>query len=233
MAFEYLKKIKRKEEHDKEILNWKRSIPHALQGYNLDELLDSNWNGRLRKVSVNAIRKYLQDPNAFMLLHGASGLGKTIMAILIMDKFIHSDVVKSALYIDTPTLLYELSYGDKRQENMIKKMSRPDILIIDDIGAGSVELSNIRKDGIWSIINNRWLNNKMTIFTTNLPITAEGNNDNVVTIQKWFGEAAWDRISHDILIVSFLGESMRRKSFKGEKFNARTVDTVPTVGEPD
>lgn len=217
MAFEYLKQAKEKANHNHEMDIWRRSIPMALKGYDLESLLDSNWNGRLSKLGTATAREYILKPSRFLLLHGSSGLGKTVMGILMMDKFMEDKRVGSALYIDSPTLLYDLSYGDKRQENMIKSMSRPDILLIDDIGAGSTNLTDIRRDGIWSIVNNRWLDGKLTIITTNLPLTQSNFQDTTVTIQSWFGSAAWDRIVHELKTIPFKGESMRRQSFKTTK----------------
>lgn len=211
MAYNKIKALKRQEAHNTEMNLWRASIPDALKGYNLDVLLENNWQDRLSKMGVATVKQYLESPDKFMLLHGSSGLGKTIMGVLIMDRLMEEHRVESALYIDSPTLLYELSYGDKRQENMINKMSRPDILLIDDIGAGSTRLTDIRRDGMWSIINNRWLNDKLTIITTNLPITQGKLSDDTTTIQSWFGTTSWDRIVHELCTVHFRGESMRRK----------------------
>lgn len=231
MAFEYLQNASRQNEHNNELIMWRSSIPPALKGYDLDELLETQWNGKISKISVGRIKDYLKDPSTFLLLYGASGLGKTIMGVLVMDKFIEEGVVESALYIDSPTLLYELSYGDKRQENMINKMSRPDILLIDDAGAGSTDLTNIRRDGLWSIINNRWLEDKKTIITTNLPMTKSNYNSDIPTIQSWFGDAAWDRIASKLSLINFQGESMRRKGTKKNRKFQPTVDTIPTLGK--
>lgn len=205
MAINKLVEARIKEYRQLELQRWEDSIPTSLRGYDYDKLIETNWNGKLTVISRNKVVKYVKNPTPFLLLHGGSGLGKTVMGVEIIKKLLKEKRVRSALYIDTPTLLHEMSYSDDRQ-NVLRRAIHPDILLLDDVGAGSTELTATRKSAMWSIINNRWSENKLTIITTNLSIASKNG---VTGLQDWFGTSAWDRISDNITECIFKGDSMR------------------------
>jgi len=206
-------KARIREYHNQELQKWEDSIPLSLRGYDYDELMKTNWNGKISTISRNKVVNYMKDPTPFLLLHGGSGLGKTVMGVEIIKKLIADKRIFSAIYMDTPTLLHEMSYSDEKQ-SLLKKTTHPDLLLLDDVGAGSTEMTATRKSGVWSIINKRWTDNKNTIITTNLPITSQNN---VIGLQDWFGVSAWDRISDNLTDVIFKGNSMRNMATRSKR----------------
>lgn len=215
MAVNDIVQARIKEYHAKELQKWEDSIPLSLRGYDYDELMDNNWNGKISNISRNKVINYIKDPTPFLLLHGGSGLGKTIMGVEIIKKLISEEKITSAIYMDTPTLLHEMSYSNHKQD-LLRKTTHPDLLLLDDVGAGSTEMTPTRKSGVWSIINKRWTDGKKTIITTNLPITSQNN---VTGLQDWFGISAWDRISDNLTDVIFKGNSMRGNVSRSRRSN--------------
>lgn len=132
------------------------------------------------------------------------------MGVEVCKRFLEEGRVHTALYADASTVLSELSYHDKG-DNPIVKYSRPDILLLDDVGALSTEMTAVRKTGLGAIINQRWLDGKYTIMSTNLSVaTQEGSN--AFTLHEYLGETSWDRVLSSHLLLSFTGDSMRRKN---------------------
>lgn len=136
--------------------NWESSIPQALRGYDLDSLIATRWSGKLTVVQTKNFKKYLSQPTKFLVLCGPSGMGKTVMGIEVSRRLLENSVGNTAMYVGTPQLLSELSFGDSSGRDIIKKYVSPDILFLDDVGAGTISLSDTRKNGLWAIIDQRW-----------------------------------------------------------------------------
>lgn len=115
-------------------------------------------------------------------LFGKVGTGKTVQAIFLALADLRNGFVKeeqegshSALFISVPELLFEFknTYSNPESEttenDLIKKYSTVDLLILDDFG--------VEKTTDWSfqllyiIINRRYENMKKTIFTSNFSLT--------------------------------------------------------------
>ena len=202
---------------EKALNNFNSSIPPFLRGYDINELLNSDSDyDRISIVAKNSLREYINNPTQFLLLTGPSGLGKTAVGASISYELLLTNKVKSALYVEANSLFNEISFGDEYgNRNAIQKYSRPQLLFLDDIGAGSISMTDIRKQGLFSIINQRWSHGKITIMTTNLPIERKEtySTSNNLTIRDVFDDASWSRISSPGVLtrISFSGESLRGK----------------------
>ena len=205
-----------------------QSIPHKLRDYELENLLelDSSYNN-LTAQGKRTLQRFLDEPTPFLLLHGASGLGKTVIGASISLEMLKRKHGHSALYLSTTSLLSELSYGSldgKNKLDIIKQAISPDILFLDDVGAGTSMSTQTRRDGIWEIIDRRWsAEHKITVMTTNLPISKESSQGAQVSLPEWFGPSAWDRISGTgtLTAVHFVGTSLRGKNSNKDNRNDR------------
>lgn len=210
-----------------------QSIPHKLRDYELETLLelDSSYNN-LTAQGKRTLQRYLDDPTPFLLLHGASGLGKTVIGASISLEMLKRNHGHSALYLSTTTLLSELSYGSLDGQNkldIIRKAISPDILFLDDVGAGTSMSTQTRRDGIWEIIDRRWSSEKkITVMTTNLPISKESSQGSQVSLPEWFGPSAWDRISGTgtLTAVHFVGKSLRGGEGKSSERRSRKTSSI-------
>lgn len=209
MSVESIIRARVQEHKQKKVDMWNKSIPEALKGYDLDSLIDSKWNGHLTVSYIKKFTTYLSKPSKFLVLYGASGLGKTVMGVEVCHRLLKNGTVESAQYIDAPTLMSECSFSSDGANKVVQKYSRPDILLLDDLGASTVEMTSIRKTVLWSIINNRWSQGKYTIITTNLPQTNASANSLDVSLRDYVGESAWDRIVDSCTTLVFSGKSFR------------------------
>ena len=194
-----------------QVARWDASVPDALQGYNLDSLIESKWSGNLSNVQMKKFQSYLENPTKFLVLYGPSGLGKTVMGVEVCKKFLEDSTVNNALYVGAPQVLSELSYSFEGV-NPITKYSTPDILLLDDIGASTTSITDVRKNGLWAIIDNRWSQGKLTILSTNLSPVKTGDNELEITLQDYMGESSWDRVLSSYTLITFTGTSLRKKN---------------------
>ena len=211
MAIEDIIAARMKTWRENQVSKWDASVPDALQGYNLDQLIASKWSGNLSSVQIKRFQEYLDNPTKFLVLYGPAGLGKTVMGVEVCKKFLEDSKVNSALYVAAPQVLSELSFSQE-STNPIKKYSAPDILLLDDIGASTTTITDVRKNGLWAIIDSRWAQGKLTILSTNLSPVKTGDNELEITLQDYLGESCWDRILSSYTLVTFTGTSLRKKN---------------------
>lgn len=200
-----------REYEENEMRMWNASVPAALKGYNLDDLLTGRDFEKISKISKKKLTDYLDSPSLFLLLHGSSGVGKTVVAVEICRQLLLDGKANSALYLQSSELMDDVSFRNTGK-NPVKMAIRPDVLLIDDVGAGSSQMTSTRKTAVWTIINSRWASNKLTIMTSNLAIVSASASGKANSVQDWFGESAWDRINSSLVRIPFKGASMRREA---------------------
>lgn len=212
MTFHNIVSARMNEWKNHQVEQWEKSVPDALQGYDLDELIDSRWSGKLTAAQMKKFTSYMENPTKFLILYGPTGLGKTVMGVEVCKKFLEDSVVRNALYAGTPDVLSELSFSYDSTVNPIIKYSAPDILLLDDIGASTTNITDVRKNGLWAIINNRWSQGKMTIMSTNLSPFKTGDGELEITLQDYMGESSWDRVMSSYTLITFSGKSFRKQN---------------------
>lgn len=212
MSLEGLQREIARRKRMERIDNWKRTTPDSLKVDNFREELEGLWQGNISSLSRKQLEEFLEHPTNFLILAGDPGLGKSAMASGICLELITRGIVRSALFSDVPTIMRKLSFSDNRM-GLISRLCRPDILVLDDVRYASMDsMSEVRRNGMWSIVNERWKLGKITIITTNLPITSTGEEP---TIAEWFQDALWDRICESLIMIKFKGTSLRkRKAFQ-------------------
>ncbi|MDD6550315.1 MAG: ATP-binding protein [Lachnospiraceae bacterium] len=106
-----------------------------------------------------------------MFIYGASGSGKTFLTSCIAAELIKTD--HPVVYISAVRLFNEMAdytFGDKKNSDnyAYDSLFSADLLIIDDLGT---EVSNtFTLSAFFSLINERLLNEKSTIISTNLTL---------------------------------------------------------------
>lgn len=194
---------------------WLETMPVAFKGHNMEDLLESRWSGAIASSDIATLRRWMSEPTPFIILHGPSGLGKTLMGMLICEKMLRSGKVNSAFYIPTTKLLDGLSdYSDRDQGGVLGRVKKPDLLFLDDIGSGGMDMTATRRTGLWELIDHRWSTGKPTIITTNLAVNEKSEDDfgdAAYTIEDYVGVSAWDRMSDRQVDIPFIGETHREK----------------------
>ena len=74
------------------------------------------------------------------------------------------------------------------------------MLLLDDVGSGRTELTEFEADRLTRLIDERHLNNRITIVTTNL---------NATDLKALLGERLFDRLVYNSLAVAISGPSQR------------------------
>ncbi len=148
-------------------LKWTFNLPKYKRSNNREEMLH---------YFISTISKYenlsfqsSKIKGAFIF--GDPGLGKTYSSILLANKIATKN--KSVLFISTTKLVYLLKESFSKQNNekthWLKKCLNVDALFLDDIG-GEVITNWWRDEILFTILNDRLLQNKFTSFTSNYSI---------------------------------------------------------------
>jgi hypothetical protein len=187
---------------------WDRETPENLKGYPLSKHIPTNWDGRISKFVCMDLKNYIKTPTNNLILLGSAGLGKTALAVSLVRFFLQRGVVNSGMLYSYPEFLSHLSFREEDTQCKKQRAYRTGALILDDVGANirSGELTDNRAGGIFSLIDQRWAQKKLTIITSNLPISDGGGRVGLVDV---LGKSAWDRISGDCTIINFSGKSFR------------------------
>ncbi len=136
---------------------------------------------------------------------GAPGLGKTFLSACIarvVSERGFSVVYDTAAHILQQFELRKFGREDPYEEDPDRDVNRYlncDLLIMDDLGT-EMELP-FAKAVVYQIINDRLVNNRKTVLSTNLSAEETGRR---------YGEAVLSRIRGEYQIIRFFGEDIRR-----------------------
>ncbi len=140
-----------------------------------------------------------------LLLYGNTGVGKTFLSNCIAKELL--DGAHTVIYLtafELVDILEKNTFGKDDEndipENMFNYCLDCDLLIIDDLGT---ELNNsFVTSQLFLCINERLLNHKSTIISTNLSLDE---------LQKEYSERIFSRIISNYTVLPVLGEDIRVK----------------------
>lgn len=192
--------------------SWKDQTPTEYHGYNVDDdLYEDLWGDHISSGAARKIKRYLNRPSKFMIIKGMRGLGKSTLANTLVRDMLAEGTIDTAHYRSLPTLFQEFSWRSEAEVDPVKKSSRVDMLVLDDVGAGAggERATDHQNRSLWSVIDSRWGNvGRYTIMTTNMSVTS---TDQGLGLIEFFGPSAWDRIQDDLTMISMNGDSFRDK----------------------
>jgi len=184
-------------------------IPHK----NVFEDFDYTANRSITKSQIKDLisLRWLEQGRPILLI-GQTGVGKSFIAeASAMQACRHG---KASLWMDISALLETLTLS-RTSGTYIKlreKLTRPDILIIDDFGMR--KLNSTEAQDLCEILEARSVG-KSTIITTQLPLDhwTEVIEDTVIA------DAVVDRLQHSAIKINLVGETYR-------KIKAKKLDEV-------
>ena len=138
-----------------------------------------------------------------VVITGATGVGKSWLACALGQKACRHGL--KTLYVHTPQLFRQLfaASADGSLERYLRKMSRIDLLILDDWGLAQVKRGQYRD--VLELLDRR--QGKSQVITSQYPIETWYDVIDDPTV----ADAIIDRISCNAHQIELKGESMRRK----------------------
>lgn len=171
---------------------------------NLADIEYSSSRGMDRSVILSLANNQFINKNQNILITGATGVGKSFLAQALAKNSIHNGY--SVRYYRLNTLLEEIKVArlDGSYTKTLTKISKYDILIIDDFGIAPLKPDQL--NDLFEIIEERTFNGS-TIITAQLPISQWHSYLQNETI----ADAFMDRLIHSSHKIELSGGSMRRK----------------------
>jgi DNA replication protein DnaC len=151
-----------------------RRVEKRVMGSGLEQLRDLTFDRLLdwpeQRAARAACRRYAENPDGWLVLHGDHGTGKTTLAVAIGNVCIDDD--DTVVFKDTPLLLETIraTYDTESEVSgaaLLRTILDVDLLILDDFGKESETAWVAEK--LFTVTNYRWLNRLPTVITTNIP----------------------------------------------------------------
>ncbi len=173
--------------------------------YYSDEIRDASGKTSLERIHrvTDICHQFIRDFDqtfSNLFFYGDTGVGKTFLSHCIAKELL--DTTHSVIYFSAQELFQ--NFADKRfnrtseQVDSTEHIYDCDLLIIDDLGT---ELTNSFVNAeLFSCINERLINQKSTIISTNLPLES---------FASVYSERIFSRISNGYTMLKLFGKDIR------------------------
>ena len=152
--------------------------------------------------AIKACKAAVEARDRIIVLAGPPGVGKTTAAGWLVSKALsphwHFDPLSSARFMTALELARISVYDD----DAMAAVERPDLLVIDDVGAEYADAKGMFSTIIDGVVNARYARSLTTVITTNL---------NATLFRERYGERVIDRIRECGRFVELKGASMRKR----------------------
>jgi DNA replication protein DnaC len=198
-------------------LLWKQArIPTRYRECSFDNFKPLDW--KVRKASMDS-RKFVEEYpviDAGLLYLGSCGVGKTHLAVAVLKALLLKGLAGRGLFYDFRDLLKEIqdSYNPNTHTSELKVLSPvydAEVLVLDELGASKP--TEWVQETMTHIINKRYNDKKITIFTSNYLDTE---------ITNPYGETLCDRVG--FRLRSRLHEMCKLIVIEGKDYRNPTKD---------
>lgn len=143
-----------------------------------------------------------------LLLSGKSGLGKTFLLHAIAHRLVERDIMP--VYTSAYHLLEvaRKAYFENSSDKLAEMMNAP-VLLIDDLGTEPM-LQNITIEQLFNLLNERQLNRRHTVISTNLTMAELKERYTERVSSRLLDESSWRRLV-------FTGSDVRKKLKRGKQ----------------
>ncbi len=174
---------------------------------------------RAAKFAITLAQEYPVVDQGLILM-GTVGVGKTHLAVSILKGLTERGF--NCLFYEFGSLLKEIqeSYNSTTKTSELGVLSpvlKADVLVLDELGASKP--TDWVKDTMAHIINSRYNDKKITIFTTNY--LDERRNDREETLEDRIGARLRSRIFEMCRTITITGEDYRRNFDRNAVAEAR------------
>jgi DNA replication protein DnaC len=188
-------------------------IPRRYEECSLGNYKPANNNGSQLQAFNYAYRLVREYPsvNRGFLFMGTCGVGKTHLSVAILHELIEKKGV-SCLFYEFGTLLKEIqnSYNPISQASeliVLAPVIEAEVLVLDELGA--TKPTDWVRDTMMQIINTRYNDRRLTIFTTNF--VDERGQASAETLEDRIGTRLRSRLYEMCRTVVVDGEDYRRR----------------------
>ena len=194
-------------EKEQEIERLKKScfISMSQWAYTFD-----NYKGEKDKsyiIAKNYVKEYeqMKKENIGLLFCGTVGSGKTYLACCIANALIEEYMIRVKIR-NFAQIINDLQKSgfDLDKNEYIESLTNVSVLILDDLGIERD--TSYAKEQVYNIVNSRYLKQKPTILTTNLPYEKIQNSDDGVEYER-----IYSRIIEMCIPVKVMGEDFRKR----------------------
>jgi DNA replication protein DnaC len=172
----------------------------------------SKWKAKM--ASQTLLEEYLTIDGRGLLLSGPVGVGKTHLAVAILQELIKRYQVRGLFY-QFGALLRRIqdSYNPVSQSSELAVLApvfEADVLVLDELGASKP--TDWVQDTMMQIINARYNEKRVTIFTTNYSDKRKNPDDPTKLLEDRIGVALRSRLYEMCKTVEIEGEDYRKRS---------------------
>jgi DNA replication protein DnaC len=182
----------------------------TLQDYKAADSETSKWIAKAEAQRI--LDDYLVIDGRGLVFTGAVGVGKTHLAVAILRELIERYQVHGLFY-QFGALLRQIqdSYNPVSQTSELKVLQPvfdAEVLVLDELGASKP--TDWVRDTMMQIINARYNDKRLTIFTTNYLDTRKNEKDIGETLEDRIGTALRSRLYEMCKTVVIEGEDYRK-----------------------
>ncbi len=185
-------------------------IPKRYEHCDLESYMPNDLSQKKAKADVARFLERYPLIDVGLLFLGNCGVGKTHLAVSVLKQVIveKHDV---GLFYDFRDLLREIqsswnSVAQASELEVLRPVLAADVLVLDELGANKP--TEWVRDTIAHIINCRYNDKKLTIFTSNYPDTAERNGEETLTDR--IGARLRSRLYEMCKVIEIKGKDFRQ-----------------------
>lgn len=180
----------------------REKIPLRIDGDGKDEKSFS----QLSSIELD-ISSFVEKGNNLYIYSQNCGTGKTLWSFRLLRAYIeavwgYKEMTPIVLFISVPRFLLELKSNITKKsdyiENILNSVNSADLVVWDDIG--NKVGTEFETTNLFSIIDDRLLNNKSNIYTSNL-----GEEE----LHNLLGDRLYSRIFNSSIVIKFVGKDKR------------------------
>ena len=188
-------------------------IPSRYRHCSLDGFELWNEEDPTLRRALRAVREFVDlypNPEKGLVLMGPVGTGKTHLAVSALQELIATKGVRGR-FTDFTSLVLEIQMtfdGSGSSREILRPLINADVLVLDELGAGKV--TPWVMDLLYYLVNTRYVENRLTIFTTNFSDFTKAGQESLT-----------ERVS--ARIRSRLFEMCRRLELRGEDYRRQRL----------
>jgi len=186
-------------------------IPKRYEHCDLDSYVPNHESQKKAKMYVQRFLDKYPQIDVGLLFLGTCGVGKTHLAVALL-KHVIIQKGDGGLFYDFRDLLREIqgswnSISQTSELNVLRPVLEARILVLDELGANKP--TEWVRDTIAHIINCRYNDKKLTIFTSNYPDTAGQPGEETLTDR--IGARLRSRLYEMCKVIEVRGKDFRRE----------------------